>query len=171
MGKTSSREAKDLISNLKNSGVQLQCPCCEDSHEVGEVDLFHLGDFSPRGEGLYIRYQEELADRQKALRKRRRFIPKDSEERAEATNIGLIFERIAPALGGFGFDRNDCRALFDPIDYVIFQGLSRNGKVDRIVFTDIKTGDAKLKRPQKQVRDVVNKKKVSFDVYDKGKQS
>jgi predicted Holliday junction resolvase-like endonuclease len=40
----------------------------------------------------------------------------------------------------FSFDRNDCRSLFDPIDYIIFEGLSKKNSVSKILFTEIKTG-------------------------------
>ena len=36
------------------------------------------------------------------------------------------------------FDKNDCRCLFDQIDYVIFEGVIKTGSVHRIIFTDIK---------------------------------
>jgi predicted Holliday junction resolvase-like endonuclease len=55
--------------------------------------------------------------------------------------------------------------LFDPIDYVIFEGLHSKGIVTKIVFTDIKTGNAKLKSSQKEIRELVNAKKVTLKVY------
>jgi predicted Holliday junction resolvase-like endonuclease len=38
--------------------------------------------------------------------------------------------------------------------------------VQRIIFTDIKTGDARLKKNQKQIRQVVEEKKVEFRTYN-----
>jgi predicted Holliday junction resolvase-like endonuclease len=38
--------------------------------------------------------------------------------------------------------------------------------VQRIIFTDIKTGDARLKKSQKQIRHVVDEKKVEFRTYN-----
>ena len=35
---------------------------------------------------------------------------------------------------GFKFNKNDGRSMLDPIDYVIFEGLSEKRKVDKIVF-------------------------------------
>ena len=63
------------------------------------------------------------------------------------------------------FEPGDCRSLFDPIDYVIFEGLSKKRKVERIIFTDIKTGSARLKTNQKEIKELVEKKKVNFDLY------
>ena len=59
----------------------------------------------------------------------------------------------------------NCRSLFDPIDYVIFEGLTERGRVSKILFTDVKTGAAKLSEKQKEIRSLVQAKKVEFDVY------
>ncbi len=36
------------------------------------------------------------------------------------------------------FDKNDCRCLFDQVDYVFFELVIKTGSVHRIIFTDIK---------------------------------
>lgn len=56
----------------------------------------------------------------------------------------------------------DCRALFEPIDYVAFAGLSRTGRVERLGFLDVKTGGAGLNRHQKAVKEAVEKGAVEF---------
>ena len=43
--------------------------------------------------------------------------------------------------------------------------LHRKGKVEKIIFADIKTGEAKLNKTQKQIRDAVSNKKVNFKLY------
>ena len=54
---------------------------------------------------------------------------------------------------------------FDPIDYVIFEGLSENGAVNNIVFADIKTGAAILKPHQREIRSLVQTCKVQLETY------
>ncbi|MFH1620033.1 MAG: Holliday junction resolvase-like protein [bacterium] len=76
-----------------------------------------------------------------------------------------MLERLAPAMKSFRFNRNDCRSLFDPIDYIIFEGLSKNGTVSRLLFADIKTGKARLSGGQKKIRELVERKKVDIDYY------
>ena len=80
-------------------------------------------------------------------------------------NIGFVLERIAPTLDGFTFDQNDCRAMFDPIDYVIFEGLSSTGKVNKIILVDIKTGGARLNPKQRRIKELVEDKKMEFRTY------
>jgi predicted Holliday junction resolvase-like endonuclease len=68
----------------------------------------------------------------------------------------------------FCFDRNDCRSLFDPIDYIIFEGLSQKNSVSKILFVEIKTGKARLNNHQKEIRSLVERKRVEWDTYQKG---
>ena len=80
-------------------------------------------------------------------------------------NMGLILERLAPCMGTFRFERSDCRSLFDPIDYLIFEGLSEKDAVSRILFMEVKTGESPLKPTQRQIRSLVRSKRVSMSVY------
>ncbi len=80
-------------------------------------------------------------------------------------NIGFILERLAPTMNSFRFNHNDCRSLFDPIDYVIFEGLTTKGRVDKIFFLDIKTGNARLTKRQKEIQSVINNKNVNFKKF------
>ena len=82
-----------------------------------------------------------------------------------AVNIGFILERIVPAFDHFPFEHNDCRSLFDPIDYLIFEGLNKRGVVSKLIFTEIKSGSARLNNNQKEIKELVKNKKVEFKTY------
>ena len=47
----------------------------------------------------------------------------------------------------------------------IFEGLAKKGKVKKILFTDIKTGNAGLSRKQKEIQTLVENKQVVWDTY------
>ncbi len=126
--------------------------------------LFYLDDFSSRAEKLYQQRLDEIEERQGELQDRRKTISQTSEVGAKAVNIGFLLERLAPSMKGFPFNRNDCRSLFEPIDYLIFDGLTRNSSVDKIVFVDIKTGDATLKANQREIRNLVEQKHVCLGI-------
>ena len=136
-----------------------------------DAGLFYLDDFSSEAADRYRQLLEDVKERREALNELRKNIPLKSQKGAEAVNIGFILERIAPSMESFAFDHNDCRPLFDPIDYVIFEGLSRKGLVERIIFADIKTGKAKLQKNQKEIKELVERKKVDFDTYVPGRKS
>jgi predicted Holliday junction resolvase-like endonuclease len=125
-----------------------------------------LDEFGENGQEVYDLYRQELKERKSELRERRKHISQSSEIQARATNIGFILERLAPSLSTFRFECSDCRSLFDPIDYVIFEGLCETGAVSRIIFADVKTGNGKLSSKQREIRHLVNSKKVEFDTYE-----
>ncbi len=160
------RLANEIIRTLEDGGFYAECPCCEESVLLSDCELFYMNDFSERGQEVYEQYKLELQERRSDLRDRRKHISRSSETQAKATNIGFILERLAPSLSTFHYECSDCRSLFDPIDYVIFEGLCQSGKVSRIIFADIKTGNGSLSHRQKDIRNLVNQKKVEFDTYE-----
>lgn len=69
-------------------------------------------------------------------------------------------------MSGFDMDCRDLRPLFVPIDYVAVNGLAAgNGRVDSILFFDVKTGGAQLTPTQRQIRDAVERGKVHWATY------
>lgn len=90
---------------------------------------------------------------------------------AASSITGQVLEKIAPSLRGFPVSPGDCRALFNPIDYIIFKGLAARGKVDALIFVDVKSGNASLKGMQLPIRKLVRDKKVTFHITPKAKEA
>lgn len=162
------KDAKDIIRTLEEKRFYAECPCCEETILLKDAGLFYLDDFSPDAEKLYQQKLAACKIREKEIRENRKKISLKSEVSTTAINIGFISERIAPLMKDFRFDRNDCRSLFDPIDYIIFEGLNKRRSVSKILFVEIKTGKAWLNDHQKDVRSLVERKQVSWDTYKKG---
>lgn len=160
------KEAKTIIHTLEENRFYAECPCCGEPILLRDAGLFYLDEFSNEAERIVETKMIELKERERELRERKKTISVDSEVKAKAVNIGFILERIAPCMNGFCFERNDCRSLFDPIDYIIFEGLNKRGSVSKIVFVDIKTGKAVLSKKQKEIRALIERKKVSWETYD-----
>jgi predicted Holliday junction resolvase-like endonuclease len=76
--------------------------------------------------------------------------------------------RTRRARGIHSYDLNDLRALWDPIDFVAFNGIGVNRRVDSITFIDIKTRDSRLKPVQKTIKDAVEAGKVHFETIERG---
>lgn len=79
--------------------------------------------------------------------------------------IGQTVEQIVPGLPTFPYRKSDCRSLFKPIDYVIFEGLTDRFRIDGIRFVDIETGNAALVDHEKQIKRAIEKKHVEFVRY------
>jgi predicted Holliday junction resolvase-like endonuclease len=161
----SKKEIKEIIQSLNGNNFHATCPNCYDEFKLKDAGLFHLDNFTPEALDLYKAMQEGLKERRADLKEEKAKIPLRSETGAKAVNIGFVLERIAPTLDGFTFEQNDCRAMFDPIDYVIFEGLSSKGKVNKIIMVDIKTGGARLNPKQRRIKELVEDKKMEFRTY------
>ena len=159
------QEIKETLDALNNGNFHIECPSCQEEIKLSEAGLFHLDNFTPESQDVYKSMLEEQKKRRASLKERKLNIPIKSEVGAKAINLGFLLERLAPTLSGFTFNKNDCRSMFDPIDYIIFDGLSEKQKVDKIVFVDIKSGGARLTQKQKKIKQVVEDKKVGFKTY------
>ncbi len=95
-------------------------------------------------------------------------IRKDAVERSGSVTLGKVTEHLAPYFADFvsRFNPRDARFLGTPIDLIVFDGLDE-GNLKQIVFVEVKTGKSSLSHREKQVRDVVQAKMVSHEIFQK----
>ncbi|MEK7992723.1 MAG: Holliday junction resolvase-like protein [Planctomycetota bacterium] len=98
----------------------------------------------------------------KAIKGRERELRASAVQKSRQTMIGKTLERIAPLFKGFGHHIADVRPLFEPVDFIIFDGLYSD-QVHDIVFVEFKTGGSALSTQQKSIRSAVEKKRVHFE--------
>ena len=158
-------KAKEIIKTLEQRGFYAECPNCKEAIRLKDANLFYHDEFKAGAEEVYEAWRQDQRVRRAQLTQRRKHISVSSEMGAQATNTGLILERLAPCMDSFRHERTDCRSLFDPIDYLIFEGLSKNNVVSKIFFMEIKTGGAQLKPIQTRIRSAVRSGKVSLSIY------
>ena len=156
---------QDLINFLQQNGFKANCPTCGEGIKLKDSSLFSVDNFNAQAKQLLNEKKEELKIQRDAISKKKSSTQQRVETTTNSVNMGFILERLAPVLEHFPFDKNDCRSLFDPIDYVIFEGLQKTGKVQKIFFVDIKSGKAKLKANQKAIKQMIEHKKVEFKNY------
>lgn len=156
---------QDLINFLQQNGFKANCPTCGEGINLKDASLFSVDNFNAQAKQLLSEKKEELKIQREAISKKKSSTQQRVETTTNSVNMGFILERLAPVLEHFPFDKNDCRSLFDPIDYVIFEGLQKTGKVQKIFFVDIKSGKAKLKANQKAIKQMIELKKVEFKNY------
>ena len=156
---------QDLINFLQQNSFKANCPTCGEGINLKDSSLFSVDNFNAQAKQLLNEKKEELKIQREAISKKKSSTQQRVETTTNSVNMGFILERLAPVLEHFPFDKNDCRSLFDPIDYVIFEGLQKTGKVQKIFFVDIKSGKAKLKANQKAIKQMIEQKKVEFKNY------
>lgn len=161
------KEAKKIIKELEINNLYAICPCCDEAISLKDAGLFYLDEFTPEAMELYNDWQDDLKQRERALKERGKSIPEISQIITKSVNIGNILERMVPTMTQFAFERSDCRSLFDPIDYLIFEGLTKKGVVTKMFFIDIKTGKARLAYKQKEIKQLIEFKRVEWCTYER----
>ena len=159
------KEIREILTALNSGKFHIECPSCAEEINLQDTGLFHRDDFTMEASATYKRMIADQKERRAYLKERKQNIPLRSERTTKAVGIGFIYERLAPTLEGFKFNKNDCRSMLDPIDYVIFEGLSEKRKVGKIIFMDVKSGNARLSPRQRTIKRVVEEKKVKFRTY------
>lgn len=161
----------DLISELqRDRRLWGTCPECEEEFRITNALLFVANRKWP--ELALQRLAEARQDNKAAreeLKKLRTRMTSRAAVTAESVNLGKIVEKIVPSFDGFSFQLRDCRALFEPIDYLVFSGLSRTGMVESLTLMDVKSGRSRLNTNQKNIAAVVNEGRVGFKIIEGGK--
>ena len=155
---------KKLISDLKRTRtLYAECPMCEGQFQLSEAALIDgLGPMPPDVKTLCDEKLEEYKERMDKLRARQISATEGAEKKAIEVGIGQVVEKVVPNWKAFPFEPPDCRPLFEPIDYVVFDGMTKRQEVETIVFMDIKTGRSRLKKSQKLIRDAVESGRVRY---------
>ena len=77
---------------------------------------------------------------------------------------GRFVEQLAPYLQKFPYHPQDARFIGNPVDFVVFDGLSE-GKDVNIVFVEVKSGKAGLNNNEKRIREAIENKRVKYMVF------
>jgi len=88
--------------------------------------------------------------------------------RSRATLLGKLLERVAPCFRKFPYDPRDMRCICDPVDYVLFDGLTVERQVRQITFVEVKCGRSRLSGVQRSVREAVEKGRIDTEVWEIG---
>jgi len=89
--------------------------------------------------------EEETESRKKTL----------SQKKSSEVRLGHIAEKLAPFLEDFPYEPENATFLGQPIDYIVFEE-------EEIVFIEIKSGNSQLSQKQRNIRDLVKNKCISW---------
>jgi len=160
--------SRDLIKEFRhNKRFRGTCPACEATFRLADIVMYSLSDAPPEEAAEAIRIlRRNLKERREELASLRHRMTTRAQNTAAAVNLGKIVEKIVPSFSTFAHMAGDCRALFEPIDYIVFSGLAKNRLVDKLVFLDVKSGGARLTKDQRNIKQVVESGEVVFRTAD-----
>ena len=139
-------------------------------NEKYENERKHSKTLNKQIEDLYSKIKLLEKDYAKEIKIAEKTARQDALKRSRAIIRGQATEHLAPFVIK---DTNpkDCRFMGNPIDYILFDGLSdiTDGVADKIAcikFIDIKTGSSNLNKAQRRIRDCIKEGNVTFQVIN-----
>lgn len=103
------------------------------------------------------RFEEWILQKESEIRE-------DAVRRSRLVLGGKFSEQLAPYLPDFKYDPRDVRFIGTPIDMLVFKGLAANTP-EEIIMLEIKSGEAGLSQQEKRIRELVENKKVRWELY------
>lgn len=79
-----------------------------------------------------------------------------SQKKSSEVRLGQIAEQMAPFLDNFKYNPKKAHFIGNPIDYVIFED-------DEVVFLEVKSGDSRMSKKQRDIKDMISDGKVRFE--------
>lgn len=129
-----------------------------DSSNIERLNIAHSEIFSK-----YTQAEKDLAVALERLSQREKELEETkSSRKSTEVRTGQIVETWAPFISSFEYNPKDARFIGNPIDYVIFSK-DNSGKINKIVILEIKSGDGKLSKPQREIKEAIKAGKVYFE--------
>ena len=106
--------------------------------------------------------KERLDEEEGALRR-------GAAERSGRALSGRVLERFSSLMRDFPFDPHDAVWIGHPVDFIVFDGLSRDRQdaelLERVVLVEVKSGSGKLSKRQKRVKKIVDEGRVEWRLF------
>lgn len=80
------------------------------------------------------------------------------QKKSSEVKVGQTVEQLVGFLEDFPYPNDEIKALFQPLDLLVF-------RENELVFIEVKSGDAQLSDKQRKIRNLIEEKKVRFEVH------
>jgi predicted Holliday junction resolvase-like endonuclease len=141
------------------------CPECETKAPLGRWNLFYTDQYPAELKESVDEITSVPSELRKEYLELKAKATQLAAKKSLEVNVGKTIEEVVSVLPAFPYHRNDCRSLLDPIDYMGFDDLSKDGKVSKIHFVEVKTGASRLNDHQKQIKKAVENGKLEYRLF------
>lgn len=114
-----------------------------------------------------IEFKEQLISYQEKLQQQKNTMQESHEhglisQRGQVA--GKILERFLPIFSDYEYNPDDVIPIFNTFDFLVLKGRCQNN-ITSVIFQEVKTGNSRMERLQKNLRDIIVKGHVSFEQW------
>ena len=140
------------------------CPCCG--------DIVRLSDLHIKSKGKVAKtWLDEFEAKERLFDlKLERFESRESRLRSLAVERGRVAAEVAinnaisPTFRKLKLDPFDVKAILNPIDFVVFDGMNKSDDVNDIIFLSKSVSNKNLNVIRQQVKKAINSKEYDWQV-------
>jgi predicted Holliday junction resolvase-like endonuclease len=108
-----------------------------------------------------VRYIQDIEELKRLFKDSEKVIRLKSVSSSRRSLVGKFIERFVPFLRKIPYEPSDMHFIGSPIDYIVFEGLHEDN-VQKVIFVEVKTGESKLTKREKSLKEAIERKKVSW---------
>ena len=138
------------------------CPHCQELFRLSDIKISYRKKFARDWYGNLEKQEEKIDDERMNLEETLAAIREKAQELARQRHLPRMLRQVDPVFTPLGYYPQDVKAVFDPMDFVIFDGMNRAGKVKRIVFMDEYNTDERIRRIQSSIENAISKERYGF---------
>ena len=154
---------RGLLESLRSDRTIWATAPCGHEYRLSDSSLFYGENLPPEAHPGRDQLLDALRSAKEEVKGLRAKLTTDFAKKSVEVTIGKTVENLVPGFQDFPYRPEDCRLLFQPIDFIAFSGLSA-GSVTSVDFIEVKTGNAQLSKVQRQIRDAVQDHRVELKV-------
>jgi predicted Holliday junction resolvase-like endonuclease len=116
----------------ENRHIFSVCPKCGIVHRLSELRLSRKGRYASDWLDTLQSKNERWQNRKDKLESECHSLQQDAKEKAERKELPKLLNRVAPVFIQWKIDPRDVRTIFDPVEFVAFEGLNSEDGVQRV---------------------------------------
>lgn len=138
------------------------CPHCQELFRLSDIKISYRKKFSRDWYDKLEKQEEKIDDEHMKLEETLAAIREKAQEQARRRHLPRMLRQADPVFTPLGYYPQDVKAVFDPMDFVIFDGMNRDGRVRRVVFMDEYSADGRTRQIQSSIENAISKERYGF---------
>ena len=138
------------------------CPHCQTLFRLSDIKISYRQRFAKDWYDRLLKQDEKIQDEQATIRDTLDEIREKTVERTRKRLLPQMLMQADPIFTPLGYYPQDVKAIFDPIDFAIFDGMNKDGNVRRVVLMDEHSKDEQIQRVQSSVETAIQKGRYGF---------
>lgn len=140
------------------------CPCCGDILRLSDLNLSYKGKPCKTWLDVYERKIASLEKREEKFNEKEQGIRDKAAERGRKKVEEHICKMMCNEIVKLNFNPYDIKAIWHPVDFVVFDGMNNEDAIKDITFLSRKTEDSNLNKIRETIKECVENKKYEWMV-------